>query len=135
MKTKIFSAILFLCALTGCTDWERTTFQSLSASKTLIDTAQADYESRTIPHTLAVKTSIEQAKAVQSAAVEGLLTYEKIKTAKGTQTALQAQQAIVVASITELAPLIASIKSAYSSFSTQPNAPPAPVPMPVPTTP
>jgi hypothetical protein len=131
MKTKIFSAILLLCALTGCTDWERTTFQSLSASKTLIDTAQVDYESRTIPHTLAVKTSIEQAKAVQTAAVEGLLTYEKIKTAKGTQTALEAQQAIVVASITQLAPLITSIKAAYSSFGAQPTEPP----MPVPTTP
>ena len=115
---------LMSVGLTGCTDWERTTFQTLSASKTVIDQAHADYEARKIPKTAAAYTIINEAIAAQTLAVQSMETYEEIKATKGTASALQAQQAIVDTVLVKLPALISAVKGLY------PKAPPAAVPAP-----
>lgn len=103
-------ALLMVGGVTGCNEFERSTFQTLSASQALINGAEKTYEARTIPRTNAAYTAINQAKAAQTAAVQAMVTYETIKAAKGTQTALQAQQAIVVAALGELPAILKAIQ-------------------------
>jgi len=93
---------LLLCLLlAGCSDWERTTFQTLSASKATIDGAQAAYEARTIPHNQCAYNIINKAKAAQTLAVDAMMTYETTKT--GTA------QSVVEADLAQLSPIVASI--------------------------
>src|SRR5882762_10059691 len=56
MKRIAVSALILFAVMfqTGCSSFERTTFQTLAASKAVIDQAQVDYEARTIPHTQAI---------------------------------------------------------------------------------
>lgn len=115
MKRITAAIALSLCILmAGCTNFERTTFQTLSTSKAVIDQAQTDYEARTLPHTQAVYAAINEAKSAQTTAVDSFLTYEQIKTAKGSQTALNTQQQIVVVALGRLPVLITDIKALYS---------------------
>lgn len=123
---------LALATMTGCNDWERTTFQTLAASQATLDQAQIDYEARTIPKTATTYEAITKAKAVQTLAVQGFATYEKIKAAKGTASALSAQQAIVTASLAQLPTLIAAVQALYKTPSPSakaigPATPPVPV--------
>ena len=71
----------------GCNTYERTTFNSLAVSKSVLDTAQTDYESGTLPHTACVYSLINDGKALQTAAVASLLDYDRINSAKGDTTA------------------------------------------------
>ena len=124
MKAKLASLALILLMVTGCTDWERTTFQSLAASQAVINEAQADYETGCtidvhpqgcIPHNATAYKAINEAKALQVTAVQSMESYETIKAAKGSKDALQAQEAIVAASLLQIAPLIASVKGLYTT--------------------
>ena len=108
-----FAIGALLGLITGCNSFERTTFQALSTSKAVIDQAQTDYEARTLPHTEPVYKAINDAKDAQHTAVDALLTYEQVKTAKGTQTALQSQQQLVVIALGKLPVFIADIKAFY----------------------
>lgn len=123
--------ILFLCAglLAGCTDWERTTFNTLAASKAVIDQAQVDYEVRAIPKTAANQKAINEAKDLQTIAVQGLETYEQMKAAKASTDALNGQIAAVNTLLANLAPLIADIRAFYTAAST-PGATVQPSPLP-----
>jgi hypothetical protein len=111
-----------MAGLSGCTDWERGTYQTLKASKTVIDTAQADYEARTIPRTQAAYTIINEAKAAQTLAVQQMETYEEIKFAKANPGALSAQQAAVNAALAQLPALLKAVEGVYQ------HKPPAPAP-------
>jgi PBP1b-binding outer membrane lipoprotein LpoB len=111
MKRILALAILALC-VTGCTDFERSTFQTLSASKAVIDTAQADYEARTIPHNTCSYTIINDAKAVQISAVNSMVVYENEKAAK---VDLTAQTQVVTDTLLKLPPVIAQVKTLYSN--------------------
>lgn len=95
---------ILLCVV-GCSDWERTTFQTLSASKATIDGAQSAYEARTIPHTACVYGVINKAKAAQTLAVDAMMTYETAKASTGATAA----QNVVTADLAQLAPIVASI--------------------------
>lgn len=107
MKKYIASALLSVCMLAGCTNWERATFQTLSASKATIDGAQASYEARTLPHTQCVNDIITKAKAAQTLTVDAMMTYE---TAKGSSTSTAAQN-VVTADLAQLVPILASIQT------------------------
>jgi hypothetical protein len=124
MKTKLAVLTLLLLAVTGCADWERTTFQSLAAAQAVIHQAQTDYEARILPHNEASFRAITQAKALQTAAVEAMVAYENLKAAQGTAPALQAQQQVVTALLLQLPPLIGSLQALYSA--TQPATQPTP---------
>ncbi|HXF12240.1 MAG TPA: hypothetical protein VN517_03745 [Terriglobales bacterium] len=108
MKTRTLAITLLAFCVLGCTDFERTSFQTLSASKAAIDTAQADYEARTIPHNACSYAIINDAKGIQTAAVDALQVYDKVRVAKGDLTA---ETAVVSASLLQLAPVVVKVQS------------------------
>jgi hypothetical protein len=106
-------AIAILLAGFACSNWERQTYQSLAASKAVVDQAQADYESGALPKTAVSFAAINEAKAGQVAAVQSLAAYEGIKANKGSTTALTSSQATVNATLAALPNLIAAVKALY----------------------
>lgn len=111
MNKILVLAALALCCV-GCNDFERTTFNTLSASKAVIDQTQADYEAKTIPHTQCAYSLINNAKAAQSVAVNAFLDYENIKAAGND---LNTQTSVVVADLANLAPLVVQVKTLVSN--------------------
>lgn len=110
------SLALALLATAGCTNWERTTFQALSASKATIDQAQADYEAGTaIPHSQAAFNAINLAKQAQTTAVNQMVAYEQLKATGATPAALTIAQSQVAAALADLPALITSIKALYTA--------------------
>ena len=78
---KRFLALLALgltIGLTACDDFERSAFQTLSASKAVLDVAQTDYEQLVLPSptTKCAYALINDGKAAQTVAVNAMLTYE-----------------------------------------------------------
>lgn len=106
----VFTGAVLATALTGCTDFERTTFNTLSASQAVINTAQADYEAKTIPQSACAYALIDDAKAAQTTAVDAMLIYEQQKAAG---TSLSAQTVAVAADLVVLPALVAEIKTLY----------------------
>jgi hypothetical protein len=113
MKRIIAAMALGAALLTsGCTSFEQSTFQTLSASKAVLDTAQQDYENRTIPKTACAQSIINNGKAAQTVAVAALQDYANVVAAKGN---VSAQQAVVVAGLASLAPLVVQVQSLISN--------------------
>lgn len=112
MKIRLLAALTLCLCLAGCTDFERTTFKTLSASKVVIDQSQADYEAHVIPKNACSKAIIEEAKGAQNLAVAAMVVYEQEKVVNGDLTA---QTAIVVAQLGKLPALIGEVHSLYSS--------------------
>jgi hypothetical protein len=105
-----------MCFISGCTNWERTTFQALSASKAVIDQAGVDYNAGTIPQTAANQSIITQARNAQTTAVDAMASYEEIKTSvTATAAGLSSQQAVVESSLAAIVPLVAQIKALYAT--------------------
>lgn len=113
VKNVAIAALISILMLgsTGCQSFERTTFQSLAASQSLVNGAYEAYEARTITRTQTAHDLVEKARAAQTAAVQAMVTYEQIKFAKGTQSALDAQAAIVATALQALPAIIADIKA------------------------
>lgn len=109
---RIFASLALVLCLAGCTDFERTSFQTLSASKAVIDEAQADYESSKIPHNSCSYTVINDAKAIQTAAVNAMEVYEEQKAAGNDLTA---QTAVVTTELLTLPAIVVQVKSLYST--------------------
>jgi len=116
MKTRNkFAALLLSVSVilaTGCNDFERTAFQTLSSSRAVIDQAQADYESRKLPHNQCAYALINNAKAVQTTAVNAMVVYEE---EKATSKDLTSQTALVASTIASLPPLVVKIKTLYTN--------------------
>lgn len=108
-------ALAVTIGMIGCNTWERTTFQTLSASKAVIDQAQADYEAGTITKTAQAFALINSAKKAQTAAVDAMVAYETIKASGGTSSALSTQQQVVVAALAVIPQLIVEIKALYGT--------------------
>ena len=99
--------------LTACDEFELSAFQTLSASKAVLDVAQTDYEAGTpIPHNKCAYALINDGKAAQTVAVNAMLTYEGVKAAKGD---LSAVTATVTADLVALAPLVVRVQTLISS--------------------
>jgi hypothetical protein len=132
MKRRIKQGILFAVAgltigwLCGCTNWERQAFQSLSATKAAIDSAQQAYEVSAptgtcpvpatvscIPHTQTAHDAIQKAKDAQKTAVDSLVTYETAKANSQGQAALDIAKADVETTLAALPGLISDIKALY----------------------
>jgi hypothetical protein len=104
---------LFVCGLTlGCNTYERDTFNTLSVSKSVLDTAQSDYETGTLPHTACVYALINDGKALQTAAVASLLDYDRINAAKGDTTA---EVAAINTDLASIASDVAKVKALYTT--------------------
>lgn len=113
---------LMLCLLPlsvsiiGCDSFERNTFNTLSASKAILDVAQADYEGGTvIPHSACAYALINNGKAAQAVAVNAMLAYEGVKAAKGD---LAATTATVTADLVALAPIVVNVQALIANPAT-----------------
>lgn len=112
---RMLSAVLIagtLVMASGCNSWERNTFNTLATSKAVLDTAQADYEAKTIPQTGCSYGIINDGKAAQTVAVNAMVAYENLKAQKGN---LAAQEAIVVSDLVALTPLVVQVQSLISN--------------------
>ena len=108
-------------ALAGCTNWERTTFNTLSTSKATLDTLQADYEAGCpatpvigtpcLPHNTLAYNAITKAKDADTLAVNAMVVYEEEKAAG---TDLTQQQQIVTTELAELPALIADVQALFN---------------------
>lgn len=110
MKRIALCLLLVLCA--GCNTWERTTFQTLSSSKAVIDQAATDYQNRTIANTTCNFTTINNARAAQTTAVNSMVVYEQLKATGGN---FQAQVAVVTADLATLPALVVSLQAIISN--------------------
>lgn len=110
MKTLRVVATLMLCAcLTACSNFERNTFKTLSASKAVLGDAQTKYEAGTqIPHNACAFALINDGKAAQTTAVNAMLTYEGVKNANGD---LATVTATVTSDLIALAPLVVKVEA------------------------
>lgn len=118
---KIVSMLLLcvlLCGgLTACNSFERTAFQSLSASQAVLNAAQSDYEpaptgTGKLPHTQCVYALINGGKAAQVAGVTALQAYDVALNAKqSTATEVLA----VTADLATVAGDIAKVKALYTT--------------------
>lgn len=132
LMNKSLPAILLLLAfpalaVTGCTNWERTAFQTLAVAKADIDQAQAAYEisaatgkcpvpstSACLPHTKAIYEAIGTAKVTETAAVNQMVAYEQLKATGAAPSSLQVAETEVTTALSQLTPEIAQIKALYS---------------------
>ncbi len=117
-------------AIAGCTTWERTTFQTLSAAQLTLNTAQAAYEvsasgpcpaggaAACLPHTAAVQTTITKAKAADVLAVNAMVTYEEAKAASAGTSGLTAAEVAVDAAVANLGTLIGDVEALSKSGGT-----------------
>jgi hypothetical protein len=113
MRFKGYIAIfLTFCtlAVTGCSSFERTAFQALTASKAIVDQAGKDYNAGTIPQTAAIKAVIETARNAQDTAADSLKEYHALAKAKTTGQPLVDAQNKVVAALTNLKQIVTDIK-------------------------
>ena len=115
------AVLLIVTAGFGCSSWERQTFQLLAADKGLIDQAFDDYNSGKISNTPAIHDLLNTAKSKHNDVTQLFLSYvqaeqqAKSQCAQGCKDALAKQQALVVAALQELVPIIASIQGLISS--------------------
>jgi hypothetical protein len=123
-------------ALTGCVNaWERSTYATLAASKSLIDCAIAGYNAVDadirqycavapndpnfdpavfhIPRTREAQQLIEKARQVQTASVQAFAAYAVVKLARDPNVSLAAKEAAVVSEIAELPQLISLIRALF----------------------
>ena len=120
------AGILLAFCLTACTNWERSVYQTLSASQSVINQAQTYYEvsaatgmcpatisTPCLPHTKAVYNTINNAKNVQTTDVNLMVAYEEAKAAGGTQASLTAAQTDVTIALANLPTIIADVKALY----------------------
>jgi hypothetical protein len=117
-------AALFLgsISLAGCSDFERKTFQTLSASKAVIDQAQADYEAGKVPKTQASYDAINKAKDAQAAAVKAFQQYQTVKLIVKSGGDLPAQEQAVSQALAQLGPLVAAVKQLYTTKTAEVNS-------------
>lgn len=110
---KLFAAIILstCVGLTACNSFERTAFQSLSASKAVLTAAQSDYEPAPVgtgklPHTACVYTLINDGKVAQTAGVNALQAYDVALNAKQDTTVLAAtvtsELVVITADVTQV---------------------------------
>jgi len=113
MKRKLKFAVIpmFILLAAACTSWEQTTYQTLAASKAVIDTAGTQYNAGQLPQTQAVLTLITKARLAQTTAVDAFKQYLFIKAAGATSTNLAAQQAAVTNAVAQVAAVIVDIKA------------------------
>ena len=113
MKTRIKIALplLVVLILAACSSWDHTTYQTLAASKAVIDQAAADYNAGTLPKTAAVKAVIEKAQGAQRAAVTAFEAYAVAKTAGDPSATVEQKKQAVIQAVALVAQVVAEIKA------------------------
>ena len=127
-RITVLCAIGLLALAVGCQNWERTAFQALSASKATLDSAQAAYEVSAnkpcpapsamtpacIPHSQVAYKTITDAKVLDKAAVDAMITYEELKAANAQPDALTKAEADVEVALAALSTITGDVKGLYA---------------------
>lgn len=114
----LFLLFALVATVAGCDKFERASFNTLSTSKAVLDTAQHDYEpvakggTGKLPHNACVFDLINDGKAAQLAGKDALQTYHGVSTSKGDTTAAAAA---VTAQLITLTADVVKIKALYST--------------------
>lgn len=95
-------AVFTLTTGFSCNDFERSTYNSLAASKAVIDQAAADYNAGTIARSSANHDAIERARNVHDAAVQAFHAYKVVKDAGADKAGLQRARDQVQAALNQL---------------------------------
>lgn len=125
---KIFLSFVLAFLVSGCSNWETTTYQTLSAAKATIDCASAGYNHNDaqitqycqgavnpsalyLPQTAQVHDILAKAGQSKDAAVNAMITYEAAKAAKTATDPAILQQSVnsAVAALTADVTLIATL--------------------------
>jgi hypothetical protein len=146
--TACFALLLVLplmLASAGCVNsWEQTTYATLAAGKSVIDCAIAGYNGSDpdilsycspnprdpnfnpapfhIQRTREAQQAIEEARQVQTAAVRSFEVYAVAKVAHDPRVSLAEKESAVISQLTQLAPLISSIRALFAAPSAKPAA-------------
>jgi len=146
--TACFALLLLLPLMltaSGCvSSWEQTTYATLAASKSVIDCAIAGYNGSDpdilsycspdprdahfnpapfhIQRTREAQQAIEEARQIQTAAVRAFEVYAVAKVAHDPKVSLGEKESAVLAQLTQLAPLISSIRALFAAPSAKPAA-------------
>lgn len=112
MKLARLSVFLSLPLIFGCAKFDRSTFNTLAVSNSVLQTAQADYESGKLPHTACVFNLITKGKTAQGVAEAAFLNEWTTEQAKSDPAALQVAVADAIAAI---APIVTSIQTLYKN--------------------
>ncbi|HET6841767.1 MAG TPA: hypothetical protein VFK06_08785 [Candidatus Angelobacter sp.] len=146
--TACFALLLVLplmLATSGCVNsWEQTTYATLAASKSVIDCAIAGYNGSDpdilsycspdprdpnfnpapfhIQRTREAQQAIEEARQVQTAAVRTFEVYAVAKVAHDPKVSLAEKESAVISQLTQLAPLISSIRGLFAGPAVRPAA-------------
>ena len=130
-KIGVLLLVILLPALglSGCTTWERATFQALSSAKATIDGAHAAYEVSAalpggscatvtagiacIPHTAAANAAITKAVQADTLTVQLMEQYEEDKAAGQSSTALNTAIVAVDNALTSLTTITAEVQALY----------------------
>ena len=115
--------------LSGCTTWERATFQALASAKATIDGAHTAYEvsatlpggscatvaagTACIPHTAAANASIAKAIQADTLTVQLMEQYEEDKAAAANSTTLNAAISAVDNALTSLTTITGEVQALY----------------------
>ncbi len=112
-KVRLAAIVLIAVAgLAACTNWEQRTYQTLAASKAVIDTAANEYNAGQLPQTEEVNALIVKARQSQTAAVDAFKEYLYLKAATGTGAAvLTTQQQAVDTAVAQVTTIITDIKA------------------------
>jgi hypothetical protein len=103
---------LLCVGLAGCSQFERTAFNTLSSSQAVIAQARKDYISGTIKNTTCTDALITNATSAHDAAVTALEVYAA-EQAAGSD--LSAQEATVTADVASVVAIVAEVKAIYSN--------------------
>ena len=106
----IFVGLLALL-YAGCSSWERTTYQTLAASKATIDRAASDYRAGKIPQSQQTYELILKARAADTLAVDAFGAYAALKVGGGSSTALGAARAKVITVLDALSAAIGPLET------------------------
>ena len=146
--TACFALLLLLPLMltaSGCvSSWEQTTYATLAASKSVIDCAIAGYNGSDpdilsycspdprdpnfnpapfhIQRTREAQQAIEEARRVQTAAVRAFELYAVAKVARDPKVSLAEKESAVISQVTQLAPLIGSIRGLFAVPAVRPAA-------------
>lgn len=104
---------LIVAGFAACSTWERTIYNSLAASKAVIDQAGRDYNAGAIAQTAANRALIEKARAAQTVATEAFEEYALLRVSRQT-AGLSQQRQLVIQAVAQIAPLIEAIHELYS---------------------
>ena len=110
-RSKVVLLLALALVFAACTSWEQQTYQTLAATKAVIDQAAVDYNAGVLPQTRTVHDLIEKARLAQKTAVDAFSAYAVVKVAKEPQATIEEKQQAVLNAVAAVSQVIVDIKA------------------------